>query len=106
MMKTARLLILAVLVVLAVQTIWVGWNLCVFSFEVTEYSAQYEEIQAARSEHFYNSSNPYINWLSNMSNDLIRVPFSLIVIVSPFLYVMFVRKSNKLKRMRRRARVY
>lgn len=105
MMKTwARFLILAVLVVLAAQTLWVGMNLIVYSFEATEYSVQYEEIQEARSE-FYNSSNPFINWLSNMSNNLIRVPFSLLIIASPFLYVMFVRKNKELKRSRRRTGV-
>jgi len=86
-----------ILFVYSLMTIWTGLNLAMFSFEAVEYSEQYTEIQTAR-EAFYNSENHYINWLANLSNDVIRIPLSLLIIASPVLFFMSVRKYNLSRR--------
>ena len=111
------MLITVALAVLAVQTVWVGINLALCSIDVVEASdnaSEYPEIRANANtvyenvsetrDIFYNSHNPYIKWLSNMNNNLVRFPFALLVIASPFLFVLSVRKYN-LSRRAKKARV-
>jgi len=101
LMAIIVMVITLVLLVYSLLTIWVGFNLAMFSMEAVEYSEQYTEIQAAR-EAFYNSENLFINWLSNLSNNLIRLPLGLLIIASPVLFIFCVRKYNMNKRKRAR----
>lgn len=107
--------ILFVLAIMAVQTVWTGLNLCLYSIEVEESGRNadcYPEIRAYADEvygqveegrsKFYNSNNAYIRWISNASN-LVRVPVAIIVISSPVLFIYLVRSYN-LNKSRRRAR--
>ena len=111
------LAVLGILAVLAIKTIWVGFNLAMCSSDVIESSWHASEYAAIREEanavyestsvtraKFYNSSDLYIRWLSNMSNNLVRLPFSLFMICSPWLFICVVRKYNMYKRRQRRAR--
>lgn len=111
----AAIAILVILVVLAVKTVWVGINLCIYSNAVVESSwnaseyaairaeadAVYENVSAARDK-FYNSSDAYIRWLSNLSNNLIRLPLSALIVISPYLFFNIVCKYNRRKRIARR----
>ena len=105
-----------VLAIMAVQTIWVGYNLWAYSNDVVESSWNaeyypqiregankvYEAAMEGRSK-FYNSENLFIRWISNMNNNLIRLPLSLLIITSPVWFLYLVRTYNLNKR-RRRAR--
>lgn len=102
--------------VLAVKTLWVGINLSLYSNAVVESgryadeyyqireeaNAVYESVNASRAL-FYNSSDPYIKWISNMNNCM-RIPFGMLMIFSPFIFVTFVRNYNIRKRRNKRAR--
>lgn len=110
--------ILGILILLAAKTVWVGINLAMCSSDVIESSwnadsypqiraeadAVYKSVSVTRNG-FYNSSDLYIRWLSNMNNNLIRVPFSILMILSPFIFFYGVRYYNISKRRKRRARV-
>lgn len=110
------LAVLAVLVVFALKTLWVGFNLMMYSNEVIESgryaneyyqireeaNAIYESVNIGRAN-FYNSSDVYVRWLSNLNN-FVRIPFGLLMIFSPYIYVSVVRNYNINKRRRRRTR--
>lgn len=86
-------LILAVLTVLALQTAWVGFNLVLHIVDAVEFG-----LDPTQAKHLlYNSGSWYIRWLSQMTNNYVRVPFSLLMMASPFLFLKFVRKYNMSK---------
>ena len=107
--------ILTILTILAVQTFVVGFKLATYSSDIVEseryadyhYSIReeanevYNEANEARNE-LYNSNNPYIRFLANMSNNIIRVPFALIMMFSPIIFFKGVQKYNISRRKRAR----
>jgi len=99
---TVILLTVLALVVLAIQTVWVGVNLALYTNDIVESygsKAIYEAVNESRAE-FYNSSNAYIRWLSNLDNAY-RIPFGILMVFSPVLYVLGVRTYNMCKRTKK-----
>lgn len=118
LLLVVEVMVFMVLLMFSAKTIWVGLNLSFFSNEVVEsnryaYSNPnirigadkvYEEVNLARSE-FYNSSDSYIRWISNMKN-IVRVPLGIIIILSPYLWMSSIRKYNmSIMRRRRKTRI-
>ena len=109
--------IFVALCILSLHTFFIGFNLVMYSNDVVEseqyadynYMAResanniYDSVNESRDK-LYNSSNPYTRWLSNMNNNLVRVPLGLIIIASPFLFISGVKKYNLNKR-RKNARM-
>ena len=100
---TLVVMIVAVLIVFAVQAIWVGFNFMMFRVDIVEHGL-YEEASAAR-ETFYNSENLFINWLSNMTNEVVRIPVLLLFSFAPVIFLWGVRKYNLSKKETKRARM-
>ena len=94
-----KIAILGILVLLACKTIWTGLNLLSYSVDVSESSAYadmysqirveadtvYEAASIGRAK-FYNSPDMFVRWISNMSNNLVRIPLSILIVLSPYLF--------------------
>lgn len=100
-----RLLVLVVLTGLALETLWVALNLIMHLIDV---DLGLDPTGAKLA--MYNSGSWYTRWLSQLTNDLVRMPVALVVMASPFLY--YNNLQNKMRarmraqRRRRNARVY
>ncbi len=115
LMAIVTLVILLVLTILALQTFVVGFKLVSYRNDIIESHRYADEYSVAREhanevynqanearDELYSSSNPYTRFLANMTNDLIRVPFALFMMLSPVIFFMSVRKYNLSRRKRAR----
>ena len=115
LMAIVTLTILAILTILALQTFVVGFKLASYTSNIVEsqryandYSVAreyankvYADANEARNE-LYNSRNAYTRFLANMTNNLVRVPFAIFMMLSPVIFFMSVRKYNLSRRKRAR----
>ena len=93
------LFIVAILTILAIQTLVIGLELAMLSNDVVESASNeiYFAVNERRAE-LYNSSNAYTRLLANMNNNAIRLPFGIFMVLSPVIFFMSVRKYNLSRR--------